>query len=257
MNRKPIIMGSNPTKIAMRYNKDGTLDRRYKMARRIIAEGKEEYWDAVPISGKALPKVQKKATKKSNIGARARRKAKNKSLPIYERAVYWIVGAFLTYIIFLAPMPHSKGMDASLYKTAYAGGERVIESNLEASRVYLENPRTLDEIKNYIRYKFGENYQVACMIAYGEGLLTNWVDKTPLEYSVGIFQINLAGAYGHGWKVHWDKVQGETLEEKTAWLLVPKNNVDLAYTMSKGGTDWGQWSAYTNGSYKKFAEECK
>jgi len=123
--------------------------------------------------------------------------------------------------------------------------------------VYLENPRTLDEIKNYIRYKFGENYQVACMIAYGEGLLTNWVDKTPLEYSVGIFQINLAGAYGHGWKVHWDKVQGETLEEKTAWLLVPKNNVDLAYTMSKGGTDWGQWSAYTNGSYKKFAEECK
>lgn len=223
------------------------------MSRRIIAEGAEEYW----VAGKAIPGRQKRTLDKATKRRIAKRKLKASNLTLKERIGLWFsILILLLPILWVAIFP-PKPFDASLYRTVHAREEMVTESIVESSRAYLEDPRTLEQIKDYMRYKFGDNYSTACMVAYGESLRSNSINSSPVEYSVGIFQINLAGAYGHGWKVHWDKVPGETLQEKTDWLQIPKNNVDLAYRMSKGGTDFDQWVAFTNGSYLNFKENCK
>jgi hypothetical protein len=152
---------------------------------------------------------------------------------------------------------NSKAFDASLYRTtAYAREKSSVELSVGGQAVYLENPQTLEEKKDYIRYKFGDNYQLACAVAYGEGLRSNGTNSSPVEYSVGTFQINLAEDYGHGSKVHWDKVGGNNLDEKEAWLQVPKNNIDLAFVMSSGGEDFNQWGAFSDGSYLEYLGDC-
>ncbi len=37
-------------------------------------------------------------------------------------------------------------------------------------------------------------------------------------------------------------------------LKDPETNVEWAYKISNGGTDWTPWSAYNNGSYRKFLQ---
>lgn len=53
----------------------------------------------------------------------------------------------------------------------------------------------------------------------------------------GLMQIN---------SVHRDMVDGN-LES----LYNPVVNIRIAYSLSKGGTDWTPWSAYNNGKYLK------
>lgn len=54
----------------------------------------------------------------------------------------------------------------------------------------------------------------------------------------GLMQIN---------SVHADMVGGN-LES----LRDPATNIKIAYSLSKGGTDWTPWSTYNNGAYKKW-----
>ena len=71
------------------------------------------------------------------------------------------------------------------------------------------------------------------------------------ECSIGLFQINLASDGCQGAKVHWAKVPGETLDEKIAWLKVPKNNISLAKKIyDSAGKSFQPWGAYTSGAYK-------
>jgi len=120
-----------------------------------------------------------------------------------------------------------------------------------------DNFQYVQEVKAYMRYKFKDNYKTACMVAYGESLGNRYgINSSPVEYSVGTFQINLADNYGQGRKIHWDKVPGSSLKEKTDWLQNPINNIDLAFTMSDGGTNWFAWSAFTNKSYLRHADKC-
>ena len=237
-----------------RMNKDGTLDQRYALGRRYAR------YDA--DRGVISKKIKRQATK---------RRAKREGASLIEK----ILGALTVFgMIVLLVMGtdegnkeatlfgevskiNSKDFDASLYKTAHATEKSSVESNVEGKKAYLENPVTLEEKKDYIRFKFGENYQVACMVAYGESLRGNGVNSSPVERSSGVFQINLADNYGYGNKIHWNKVPGDTLEEKEAWLLNPKNNIDLAYEMSNGGTSWGQWEAWNRKTYLAFEEECR
>lgn len=72
------------------------------------------------------------------------------------------------------------------------------------------------------------------------------------ECSIGLFQINLAEDACRGKKVHWDKVPGETLEEKIAWLKVPENNIKIARQIYEARGNFSAWSTYTNGSYQNF-----
>ena len=54
----------------------------------------------------------------------------------------------------------------------------------------------------------------------------------------GLMQIN---------SIHADMVNGD-LEA----LRNPEVNIKIAYSLSRGGTDWTPWSAYNNGKYKQF-----
>lgn len=54
----------------------------------------------------------------------------------------------------------------------------------------------------------------------------------------GLMQIN---------SIHADMVGGN-LEA----LRDPATNIKIAYSLSKGGTDWTPWSAYNNGKYLKW-----
>ena len=220
----------------VRFCKDGTPDKRYKYAKHYREFDKPKAFSPTRV-GKSIPKKPK--------------------LTLTDKIFKWVGLAVLAICLFGEVSNFgSKTFDASLYKTAHATEKSSVESNVEGKKAYLENPVTLEEKKDYIRFKFGENYQIACMVAYGESLRGNGINSSPVEYSVGCYQLNLADNYGYGNKIHWNKVPGDTLEEKEAWLLNPKNNIDLAYEMSNGGTSWGAWSAHGDGMWK-FAEECR
>jgi hypothetical protein len=110
-----------------------------------------------------------------------------------------------------------------------------------------------EEYKDLIYKIFGEEDGP---IAYGimrceSGGKSNAVKKDQIEWSIGLFQINIRKGNGEGAWVHWDKIPGETGEEKEAWLKVPENNI-LTAKFIKGSSNWYPWSVYKNGCYKKF-----
>ena len=78
--------------------------------------------------------------------------------------------------------------------------------------------------------------KLATAIAFAEsGGLPGAIARTSREYSVGLWQINT--------KVHPYTV---------ADMKDPIKNAAAAFKISRGGTNWNPWGAYTNGSYKKF-----
>lgn len=54
----------------------------------------------------------------------------------------------------------------------------------------------------------------------------------------GLMQVN---------SIHADMVGGN-LEA----LRDPATNIKIAYSLSKGGTDWTPWTTYNNGDYRQF-----
>lgn len=78
--------------------------------------------------------------------------------------------------------------------------------------------------------------KLASAIAFAEsGGVPGAILRTSREYSVGLWQINTL--------VHLFSVED---------MKDPRKNAAAAFKISKGGTDWRPWSAYTNGSYRKF-----
>ena len=75
------------------------------------------------------------------------------------------------------------------------------------------------------------------------------------DNSYGLFQINMIGRLG---PARLEKFNLDSYED----LFDPYTNASIAFEMSKGGTDWGQWgigpNAYnggTTGSYYKWLDE--
>lgn len=121
----------------------------------------------------------------------------------------------------------------------------------------IDNPQYLQEVKDYMRHKFGNNYKTACMVAYGESLGNRWgINSSPVEYSVSSWQVNLADNHGHGRKVHWDKIPGDTLQEKTDWLRHPVNSTDFVYDLTGGGNNFSMFGAWLNQSYLRHESKC-
>jgi hypothetical protein len=105
-----------------------------------------------------------------------------------------------------------------------------------------------------LTYKiFGEkDGKVAYAIAKAESNLNpTRVHRDNVECSVGLFQINIVKGDGLGAKVHWDKIPGETLNEKIEWLSVPENNILIAKFIY-GSSGFYPWTVYKNGVYKSF-----
>jgi len=89
---------------------------------------------------------------------------------------------------------------------------KVVKEEKEAVEVTTEPYRVLfDEV-------FNEDADLMYSIAKCESSLeADRVHSDYREHSVGLLQINL--------KAHAVKVPGETLEDKTAWLQIPENNL--------------------------------
>ena len=111
-------------------------------------------------------------------------------------------------------------------------------------------------LKKLFTDTFNEDASLMCAIAKAEsGLKTYKINSNTYEYSVGILQINLRAENGEGKLIHWDKVPGADLKEKTEWLMIPENNMTVARFI-KATQGLTAWSVYTNGAYKEFLEEC-
>lgn len=111
---------------------------------------------------------------------------------------------------------------------------------------------TQKEIESYIGVIFGKESKVAIAVSRHECGPTNkdyprCVNHSDVEYSVGLFQINL---YNKDHWVHASKVPGKTMDEKAEWLKDPMNNTLIANKIYKDWNNFNSWSAYTNGSYK-------
>lgn len=120
-------------------------------------------------------------------------------------------------------------------------------------KVYaVENNVTQKEIDEYIRVIFGKDARVALAIQKAECNPQNKQypycrNISKIEHSIGIFQINIM-RHHDGKHIHWNKIPGETLEEKEHFLSDPLNNVLIAYKIYQD-SGFEAWSAYTNGSY--------
>jgi hypothetical protein len=78
--------------------------------------------------------------------------------------------------------------------------------------------------------------KLAAAIALAEsGGVPGAVAQSPVEYSVGLWQINT--------KVHPYSVQD---------MKDPRKNAAAAFQISKGGRDWRPWAAYASGQYRNF-----
>ena len=87
-------------------------------------------------------------------------------------------------------------------------------------------------------------YAVAKAESGGRATAYNGNTKTG-DQSYGLFQINMLGSLGPDRRKRFGLSSNQD-------LLDPATNAQVAYAMSHGGTNWGPWSTYTNGSYKKF-----
>lgn len=83
----------------------------------------------------------------------------------------------------------------------------------------------------------GTRLQVAVAIAMAEsGGDTNALNASSIEYSVGLWQINL--------KAH--------PQYSLSQMQDPYQNAQAMAAISSGGKNWNPWSTYTNGSYLNF-----
>jgi hypothetical protein len=128
---------------------------------------------------------------------------------------------------------------------------------------------TREEIESYILKVFGDDGRLAIAVGMSESHLIpsktliarsgkhSWSTATYKgECSIGLFMINLASDSCNGKLVHYSRIPGNNLDEKIAWLKVPKNNIDFAKKLyDERGGNFTAWSGYTGGGYKKHIKE--
>jgi hypothetical protein len=127
---------------------------------------------------------------------------------------------------------------------------------------YLKSNYSEEDLRKAIYQVFGTQARLALAVAKAENnpSVKNWWERVNCwgdsfdkgEYSVGPFQINLAKQCGKGAKVHWNKVPGETLEEKAEWLKNPYNNAVIARRIEVESKGFYPWTGYTSGNYLKY-----
>lgn len=120
--------------------------------------------------------------------------------------------------------------------------------------VKAEAPREVREVvardrvetpQEVIRRVFGADARVMTAICESEGSWNAEAMNTTLNkdgsWDIGICQINL--------KWNWDKIPGETKDEKVQNLKDPKTNIEVAKKVFDSQGFWA-WSDYKNGKYK-------
>ncbi len=121
---------------------------------------------------------------------------------------------------------------------------------LEAIKAKHPDPKK-EEIEAYIRMIFKKDQpNVALSVTHMECNPRNPAypkchNKSAIEHSVGIFQINLYNA--KQW-IHAARIPGNTMEEKIQWLENPFNNTLYAYWVYSTSS-WDPWTTFTAGTY--------
>ncbi|MER7016061.1 type VII secretion target [Saccharopolyspora sp. NPDC000359] len=97
----------------------------------------------------------------------------------------------------------------------------------------------------------GKNLSTAVAVAMAEsdGNPRSHND-TPPDDSYGLWQINMLGDLGPARREQFDLGSDKD-------LLDPGENAKAAYEIANGGKDFGPWSTYTNGAYKKHLDEAE
>jgi len=114
--------------------------------------------------------------------------------------------------------------------------EKVIEK-----RVYINRSgQDVTPIVEYTQKKFGNRSKIALAIFNAESGLRADAQNINADGSVdrGIAQINSCHC---GWV-------------DCSRLLNWEYNIDVAYQLSRGGTDWSQWTTYRTGTYRKYLD---
>ena len=75
----------------------------------------------------------------------------------------------------------------------------------------------------------------------------------------GLFQINMSGALGKERLAKtWKNSMGSTFKlNGLRDLYNPTTNTDVAYHMSKAGSNWSKWVAYQNGAFTNFLDDAE
>lgn len=121
----------------------------------------------------------------------------------------------------------------------------------ETIQAPIKQEKTKDPaIEAYMQKIFGPDFRTARAVSHNECNPLNakypaCILHSDVEYSVGLFQINLYNATQ--W-IHAGRIPGKTMDEKVAWLKDPYNNILYAYWVFKT-SGWHPWTAYTSGNY--------
>ena len=172
-----------------------------------------------------------------------RKKFKN----VKALAVGWIMAGMLVPFTLEKP---AKGFTPPVDPTS-------IKVELNSTQSIYDNSQkpTVEEVKAYIKQIFGKDWKVAWAVAQNEcnSSRAEWPkckNSWEKEFSIGLLQINIAKDNGRGAKVHWDKIPGETLEEKEEYLLDWRQNILIAHVIYAQSGFW-PWTAYSSGAYLK------
>lgn len=97
----------------------------------------------------------------------------------------------------------------------------------------------------------GKNLDIAMAVAYAESTgNTSAFNPNNRDLSYGLFQINMKDDDPKSpWMGRNRRKQFGIVNED---LFDPLTNARVAYAISNGGKDWGPWSTYNEGTYKKF-----
>lgn len=108
---------------------------------------------------------------------------------------------------------------------------KCIKKHTEIKRVQTSHKPGVEQWRSLVsKYNWDADLVLRIMSCESGGN-PNSVNSTPPDYSVGLMQINLYGSLA-------------LTRPSEAWLKVPANNIEYAYGMSNGGTDFSPWTCY-------------
>lgn len=215
---------------------------------------------------KPIPYIYKKTTtlrfttRKMKLSERL---VKSKRAWVFLGLFYAFLG-FYVYLDFLNP-DYISPINNEVTKTINLHIEPAVAKTEDTSSLTVEQMKAISIIR---AFNGKADPVLALAVSMGEGFRSNGENRGEAkrlkngkwysgECSIGLLQINLRKNACKGDYVHWDKVPGETLNDKIEWLKDFDNNANLGATIFE---DWGgfkPWSSYTSGSYKIHLNEAK
>ncbi len=144
--------------------------------------------------------------------------------------------------------------DDEIKELIKANPNAVIEPKYQHLAAEVKKEVKETSVEGLIRKHFGESAEFAICIAKMESGLNPLRENISIargnykgECSIGVFQVNLKSNACLGSNVHYNRVDGDTIEAKKDSLRNAEYNIKYASQLYKS---WGNWSPWIN-SYRK------